>query len=106
MIPDIDRDRVDRYGTKFLKLIREARIKHEELTGQGNSEDSTLPTRRVSNTISISSDEDYGDVDMGDFIHDQELNELSGDERSAYFDAEASPPRGFRAHSEIFSTLL
>lgn len=102
MIPNIDEDKVERYGTKFLKLIREARIKYEELTGQEIFEDSDIPNPRVSNTISISSDESYGDDGMGEFIHDQELDELSGDERSAYFEQEAHPPPGFSKHSKRY----
>lgn len=96
MITNIDPDKVNRYGSKFLKLIREAETKYEEMSGRRSSGGPTMSSRRVSNTISISSEEDNDD-DMGDFIHDQELNELAGDERSAYFEPEMPPPPGFSA---------
>lgn len=87
-----------------MKLIREARTKYEELTGQESFEDPSVPNRCVSNTISIRSDDNYGDDGMGEFLHDQELDELSGDERSAYFEQPAPPPPGFSEHSKRFSS--
>lgn len=105
MIPGIDVDKVNRYGPIFLKLVREAQAKYEEMSGTGNSGAPSAPSHRAGNAIDISSDEeDYGDEDMADFINDQELNELSQNERSAYFEPEMPPPPGPNSQCEMASS--
>lgn len=81
-IPDIDRDKVERYGKRFLKLIRNAENFYENMmrTNEDRPQD---PNHR--NVINISSDDDD---DFGAFDEDLDETGASQEERSSYFHAD------------------
>lgn len=66
-IPGIDPDKVERYGTRFLKLVRDARRRYEELRRDKNDNASDIVPDPNHDIISISEDE-FGD---GDALFDQ-----------------------------------
>ena len=81
-IPNIDSDKVGRYGKMFLKLIKEAHRAYEAMMQQ--QEDCPQDPNHL-NVIDISSDDGYGD---GDDLDDFDLDEDSLGERSQYFPAD------------------
>ncbi len=82
-VRDIDPDKVERYGKRFLKLIRNAENFYETMM-RANEDRPQDPNHR--NVIDISSDEDDDDDDYG-ALDDLEENSASQEERSAYFQA-------------------
>ena len=77
-IPNIDPDKVERYGKKFLKLIQDAHHGYESMMQR----EEDRPQDPNKNVIDISSDDEYGDSgDLDDFHADEE----SQGERSQYF---------------------
>ena len=82
-LPGIDPDKVQRYGKRFLKIIRASQGVYESLMRQ--QEDRPQDPNHQ-NVIDISSDGDSADDDgFGDF----ELEDGSQEERSTYFKAPA-----------------
>ena len=77
-IPDIDPDKVERYGKRFLKHIHNSRRLYENLIGDQDDRP-TDPNHQ--NVVEISSDDDNG-ADLYDLLdnHDD-----SQEERSMYF---------------------
>jgi bloom syndrome protein len=72
-IPNIDPDKVARYGKNFLKLIRDAHRSYEAMMQQ--HEDRPQDPNHQ-NVIDISSDDDYGDAgDLDEFDADEESQE-------------------------------
>lgn len=69
-IPNIDPDKVERYGKTFLKLIREAHRGYEAMIQQ--QEDRPQDPNHQ-NVIDISSDDEFGDADdLDEFDADEE----------------------------------
>ncbi|OJD15451.1 hypothetical protein AJ78_04292 [Emergomyces pasteurianus Ep9510] len=60
-IPNIDPDRVDRYGTQFLRLIRRAEDRYQELLAERYRNGSPVPDPNHENVINISSDSELGE---------------------------------------------
>jgi len=81
-IRDIDPDKVERYGKRFLKLIRNAENFYENMM-RANEDRPQDPNHQ--NVINISSDED--DDDYGEFDDLDDNNMASQEERSSYFQA-------------------
>ena len=78
-IPNIDPDKVQRYGKYFLKHIKEVHTAYESMMQQ--QEDCPRDPNHT-NVIDISSDDEYGNgEDLDDFDADGE----SIEERSQYF---------------------
>ena len=96
-IPDIDLDKVDRYGKRFLKLIHAAHQGYETLMRQ--QEDRPQDPNHQ-NVIDISSDDEFGDG-FDDF--EDELGSQHG--RSSYFQA---PPevKAFNARCQFPASIL
>lgn len=80
-IRGIDPDKVERYGKKFLKLIRNAEDFYETMM-RANEDRPQDPNHR--NVIDISSDDDVDNDDYGAF-DDLDEDRASQEERSAYF---------------------
>lgn len=80
-IPGIDPDKVERYGKRFLKLIRNTHCGYEDLMQQ--QEDRPIDPNHQ-NVIEISSDDEF--ADDGEFDDFREENS-SQEERSRYFRA-------------------
>ena len=80
-ISGIDTDKVDRYGKRFLKLIRKSQQFYESMMRQ--QEDRPQDPNHQ-NVIDISSDDEF--ADNGVF---EDLDEARGsqEERSSYFQA-------------------
>ena len=79
-IPGIDPDKVERYGKRFLKLIRDTQRGYEDLMQQ--QEDCPQDPNHQ-NVIEISSDDEF--ADNGEFDDLEENN--SQEVRSSYFQA-------------------
>ena len=77
-LPGIDHDKVERYGKRFLRLIRASQQFYESMMRQ--QEDRPQDPNHQ-NVIDISSDEGIGCGDVGDF--DEE--DGSQEEQSTYF---------------------
>lgn len=87
-IPGIDPDKVERYGQRFLKLIRNAQRGYYEMKQQQDLPRNVprdLPNDPNHETvINISSDEEFADdYDLDDFMDE----DGSQEERSSYFRA-------------------
>jgi len=78
-IPNIDPDKVERYGKTFLKIIKDAHREYEAMMQQ--QEDHPQDPNHQ-NVIDISSDDEYGDSGDLDELHS---DEESQGERSQYF---------------------
>ncbi|KAL4788349.1 hypothetical protein BJX76DRAFT_175470 [Aspergillus varians] len=68
-IPNIDADKVHRYGDKILKLVRDTQRRYSELKTERDDVDGVVPDPNRHNVVNISSDDDFSDFD--DFM-DQE----------------------------------
>ncbi|KAL4803758.1 hypothetical protein BDV18DRAFT_144376 [Aspergillus unguis] len=74
-IPDIDPDKVRRYGDRLLKLIRDAHGRYENMKRERDDLDGVVPDPNHHNVINVSDDE-YDDFDLDDFEDDtQQLND-------------------------------
>lgn len=62
-IPDIDPDKVHRYGDKILKLIRDTQRRYTELKKERDDIDGVIPDPNHHNVVNISSDDDFSDFD-------------------------------------------
>lgn len=88
-IPGIDPDKVERYGQRFLKLIRNAQIGYYEMKQQQEDLPHILPQDppvdpNHQNVINISSGDEFADdYDLDDF----DAEDGSPEERSSYFRA-------------------
>lgn len=102
-IPGIDPDKVERYGQRFLKLIRNAQRGYYEMKQQQDLPRNVprdLPKDpNHENVIHIiSSDDEFADdYDLDDFVGD----DGSQEERSSYFQA-APEVDAFNARCEFF----
>ena len=105
-IPGIDPDKVERYGQRFLKLIRNAQRGYYEMKQQQELPRNVLRDQpndpNHQNVINISSDEEFAeDYDLDDFMGE----DGSQEERSSYFHA-APEVDAFNARCESHSTGL
>jgi bloom syndrome protein len=84
-IPGIDPDKVERYGHRFLKLIRSAQRGYYEMKQQQeNSTDDPPEDPNHRNVINISSEDEFADdCDLEDYAGEDDPQE----ERSNYFQA-------------------
>ncbi|KAL3471879.1 hypothetical protein BJX99DRAFT_14446 [Aspergillus californicus] len=62
-IPEIDPDKVNRYGDKILKLIRDTRTRYAELKKEQDDVDGVVPDPNHHNVVNISSEDEFSDVD-------------------------------------------
>ncbi|KAL4869058.1 hypothetical protein BDV12DRAFT_88620 [Aspergillus spectabilis] len=62
-IPDIDADKVHRYGGKILKLLRDTQRRYSELKKERDDVDGVVPDPNHHNVVNISSSDDYSDFD-------------------------------------------
>ncbi|KAH8815331.1 hypothetical protein F5884DRAFT_771968 [Xylogone sp. PMI_703] len=90
-IPGIDREKVRRYGSKFLKLIEEYHTNYDVAMGMNEDDRDIDPNHQ--NVIDLVSDgEDYGEygsdsfIDDGDLEFDEDINLDDGEVPSSYFD--------------------
>lgn len=97
-IPNIDPDKVGRYGKLFLRLVKEAHRGYEAMMQQ--QEDCPQDPNHQ-NVIDISSDDEYGN---GDELDEFDLDEESPGERSQYFPA--NDVNAFNAQRESCKNLL
>ncbi|KAL4979049.1 hypothetical protein BDW66DRAFT_148541 [Aspergillus desertorum] len=89
-IPNIDPDKVHRYGDKILKLIRDTQQRLSELKQEGDDVDGVVPDPNHHNVINVSDDE-FSDAD--DVFMDQD-NILQADDAvvtSQYFSRSQQP---------------
>ncbi|CEL05443.1 Putative ATP-dependent DNA helicase [Aspergillus calidoustus] len=87
-IPNIDEDKVHRYGDKMLKLIRDTQRRYSELKQNRDGADGVVPDPNHTNVVNISSDDDeFGELsDFDDII--EQASTLQRDENvvtSQYF---------------------
>ena len=75
-IPGIDPEKVEHYGKRFLKIVKNSQSLYETMMRQ--QEDRTQDPNHM-NVINISDDEEYENHDLDEFDDD------SQQERSAYF---------------------
>ncbi|PGH04657.1 hypothetical protein AJ80_08491 [Polytolypa hystricis UAMH7299] len=88
--PGIDPDKVERYGSWILKLIRQSRQRFEELGGDSADTDVPVPDPNHENVINLCSDEeDDDDSEFHDCNEDSYSTGESIGERSAYFEPDA-----------------
>ncbi|KAJ5776471.1 uncharacterized protein N7511_001482 [Penicillium nucicola] len=66
-IPNIDQDKVKRYGRGILKLIGHAKRRYDEMTQEAET-DGVVPDPNHHNVINLSSSDEYSDDDL--FIDD------------------------------------
>ncbi|GFF83934.1 ATP-dependent DNA helicase hus2/rqh1 [Aspergillus udagawae] len=57
-IPGIDPDKVNRYGTQILKLVRDAQRRYAELKQERDNNDDVVPDPNHHNVYNVSDDED------------------------------------------------
>ncbi|PKX98418.1 RecQ family helicase MusN [Aspergillus novofumigatus IBT 16806] len=57
-IPGIDPDKVNRYGTQILKLVRDAQRRYEELKQERDNNDDVVPDPNHHNVYNLTEDED------------------------------------------------
>lgn len=102
-IPNIDPEKVARYGKIFLKLIRDAHRSYEAMMQQ--HEDRPRDPNHL-NVVEISSDDEYGDGgDLDDLDADEDSQEES--RQSRYFLPSADPEvDAFNARSAYLMTFL
>ncbi|KAJ0426520.1 hypothetical protein BJY00DRAFT_272372 [Aspergillus carlsbadensis] len=63
-IPNVDEDKVHRYGDKILKLIRDTQRRYSELKQDRDGADGVVPDPNHTNVVNISSDEfEFSDFD-------------------------------------------
>ncbi|KAB8235234.1 RecQ family helicase MusN [Aspergillus alliaceus] len=66
-IPGIDQDKVNRYGTQILKLVRDTQRRYAELKKDRDDADGVVPDPNHHNVINLTSDsEEYDDGDILD----------------------------------------
>ncbi|PGH05172.1 bloom syndrome protein [Blastomyces parvus] len=86
-IPNIDPDKVDRYGGRFLPLIRRAEDRYHELLAERDRDAVPVPDPNHEIVINISSDSEIGlGEDFDDFIGDTNDTDGPLDEGSSYFE--------------------
>lgn len=95
-IPGIDPDKVERYGQRFLKLIRSSQKGYYELKQQ---QEAPPEDPNHQNVITISSEDEFADdCDLDEFLGE----DGSQEERSSYFRA-APDVDAFNARCKSFS---
>ncbi|GFF39278.1 ATP-dependent DNA helicase hus2/rqh1 [Aspergillus lentulus] len=57
-VPGIDPDKVNRYGTQILKLVRDAQRRYEELKQERDNNDDVVPDPNHHNVYNLTEDED------------------------------------------------
>lgn len=90
-IPDIDPDKVHRYGDKILKLVRDTQRRYNELKKERDDVDGVIPDPNHHNVVNISSDDEFSDFD-DDFM--DQASTLHGDNSvviSQYFSRSQQP---------------
>ncbi|EEH11469.1 RecQ family helicase MusN [Histoplasma capsulatum G186AR] len=86
-IPNIDPDKVDRYGDQFLRLIRRAEDRYQELLAERDRDGSPVPDPNHENVINISSGSEFGSgEDFDDRIDDTPATGAPIWERSSFFE--------------------
>ncbi|OAT09794.1 RecQ family helicase MusN [Blastomyces gilchristii SLH14081] len=86
-IPNINPDKVDRYGIQFLRLIRRAEHRYQELLAERDRNEVLVPDPNHEIVINISSDSEIGlGEDFDDFIGDTRAADGPLGEESSYFE--------------------
>jgi bloom syndrome protein len=67
-IPNIDQDKVKRYGRGILKLVGHAKRRYDEMTQEAET-DGVVPDPNHHNVINLSSSDEYSDDDL--FMDDE-----------------------------------
>ncbi|KAL5343625.1 hypothetical protein BJX70DRAFT_116430 [Aspergillus crustosus] len=62
-IPDIDADKVGRYGDKILKLVRDTQRRYEEMKQERDDVDGVVPDPNHHNVVNISSSDEFSDFE-------------------------------------------
>ncbi|KAL3460449.1 hypothetical protein BJX64DRAFT_184819 [Aspergillus heterothallicus] len=65
-IPDVDVDKVQRYGERILKLLRDTRRRYFELKKDRDDVDGIVPDPNHHNVVNISSEDEFNDNDLND----------------------------------------
>jgi len=65
-IPNIDEDKVQRYGDRILKLLRDTQRRYSELKKDREDVDGIVPDPNHTNVINLSSDDEFNDNDIND----------------------------------------
>lgn len=98
-IPNIDPEKVARWGDPFLKLAQEAHRSYEQMMRR---EEDRPEDPNHQNIIELSSDDQFGD--------DDELDDLAGDEEStgerSHFFQQAPEVNAFNARRELITSVL
>ncbi|KAL4887179.1 hypothetical protein BJY04DRAFT_213132 [Aspergillus karnatakaensis] len=90
-IPDVDADKVRRYGDRILKLLRDAQRRYNELKKEQDDVDGVVPDPNHHNVVNISSSDEFSDFD-DDFV--DQASTLQPDDSvvtSAYFSRTQQP---------------
>ncbi|KNG83175.1 recQ family helicase MusN [Aspergillus nomiae NRRL 13137] len=89
-IPGIDKDKVNRYGTQILKLVRDTQRRYAELKKDRDDADGVVPDPNHHNVINLTSDsEEYDD---GDILDDASNFDIDNNVISSrYFTTEPIP---------------
>ena len=80
-IPGIEADKIERYGKRFLRLIRASQQRYESMM---QPQEDRVQDPNHQNVIDISSDDEFGNPDLDEFEDDN----ASQEERSSYFRAD------------------
>lgn len=73
-IPGIDSDKVIRYGSQLLKLVRDTQRRYEELKKERDDADGVVPDPNHHNVIYLNSSEDEDEFSDGGFLADHAAN--------------------------------
>ncbi|RAH85936.1 ATP-dependent DNA helicase [Aspergillus japonicus CBS 114.51] len=73
-IPGIDPDKVIRYGSQLLKLVRDTQRRYEELRKERDDADGVVPDPNHHNVIYLNSSEDEDEFSDGGFLADHASN--------------------------------
>ncbi|KAL2856026.1 hypothetical protein BJY01DRAFT_203682 [Aspergillus pseudoustus] len=65
-IPNVDEDKVQRYGDRILKLLRDTQRRYSELKKDREDVDGIVPDPNHTNVINLSSDDEFNDKDIND----------------------------------------
>ncbi|RDW78542.1 RecQ family helicase MusN [Aspergillus mulundensis] len=90
-IPNIDPDRVHRYGGKILKLIRDTQQRLADLKQEGADADGVVPDPNHHNVVNVSSDDEFSDAADVFMDHDSALQPDDRVVTSQYFSRSQQP---------------
>ncbi|KAL4909192.1 hypothetical protein BDW74DRAFT_174399 [Aspergillus multicolor] len=90
-IPNIDPDKVNRYGDKILKLIRDTQQRLADLKQEGAEADGIVPDPNHHNVVNVSSDDEFSDAADIFVDHDSTLPPDDRVVTSQYFSRSQQP---------------